>query len=130
MEPILTPALPGHAPVTRPGVIVWFQVYCVVLAVLYLLFAGFGAALLLVDPAAMDMAPTEANIVGAMLLLTGLFFLVASILPLLLKPRPWVWVYDLVVICGGMTSACFIPLCVPLLIFWIKPEVRAWFANP
>jgi hypothetical protein len=39
------------------------------------------------------------------------------------------WVYDLVVICVGMTSFCCMPVCIPLLIFWIKPEVRAYFGR-
>jgi hypothetical protein len=32
-----------------------------------------------------------------------------------------------VIICLGMTSACFLPVCIPLLIFWIKPETKLYF---
>jgi hypothetical protein len=39
------------------------------------------------------------------------------------------WVYDLVVICLGMTSACILPASVPLLIFWLKPEVKSHFGK-
>ena len=45
------------------------------------------------------------------------------------RPRPWVWTYDLVVICFGFTSACFFPFCIPLLIFWLKPPVKEWFGK-
>jgi hypothetical protein len=38
-----------------------------------------------------------------------------------------VWVYDLVLICMGMTSAGCIPACVPLPIFRIKPETKRCF---
>jgi hypothetical protein len=27
----------------------------------------------------------------------------------------------------GMTSACTLPICIPLLIFWLKPETKAFF---
>jgi hypothetical protein len=48
-------------------------------------------------------------------------------LPFVLPRRPWVWVYDMVVICIGLTSCCIMPAALPLLIYWIKPEVKAWF---
>jgi hypothetical protein len=28
-----------------------------------------------------------------------------------------------------MTSVCCIPACVPLLIYWIKPETKAYFGR-
>jgi cyanate permease len=47
--------------------------------------------------------------------------------PVLFLPRkPWVWTYNLVVICLGMSNCCF-PVCIPLLIFWIKPEAKQYF---
>jgi hypothetical protein len=48
---------------------------------------------------------------------------------LLLPPRPWTWIYHLVIICFGMTSACCIPMCVPLVIFWLKPDTKAYFGR-
>ena len=50
-------------------------------------------------------------------------FAVAPFLP----RRKWVWIYDLVVICLGMTSCCTLPVCIALLIFWIRPETRQFF---
>jgi hypothetical protein len=76
------------------------------------------------------MTPTEAKVVGALLTCVSGAFLAASAAPFLLPARPWVWIYDLVVICLGMTSACFLPATIPLLIFWIKPEVKAYFGRP
>jgi hypothetical protein len=29
-----------------------------------------------------------------------------------------------------MTSACFLPFCIPLLIFWLKPEAKHYFGRP
>ncbi|MGB7159266.1 MAG: hypothetical protein WBD40_14450 [Tepidisphaeraceae bacterium] len=46
-----------------------------------------------------------------------------------LPRRPWVWIYDLVLICLGLTSICCMPATIPLLIFWLKPEAKAWFGK-
>lgn len=127
MEPVLSPS--PSMPPARPAVLGWFKVYCVVLCLVYLFFVGFSLIFFFVDPEELEMGPAEAMIMGVFFLVMGLVFFVASLLPLLLKPRPWVWIYDLVVICIGMTSACFLPICVPLLIFWIKPEVKAHFGR-
>jgi hypothetical protein len=127
MDPVLSP-YPAMPP-ARPAVLGWFKAYCVVLCLIYLLCVGASIILFVVDPGELEMGTAEAMVMGVVLLGTGLLCFVASLLPLFLKPRPWVWVYDLVVICIGMTSACFIPLCVPLLIFWIKPEVKAHFGR-
>jgi hypothetical protein len=55
--------------------------------------------------------------------------MVACALPLFLKPKPRVWIYDLVIICLGTSSILFLPFCIPLIIFWVKPETRTWFGR-
>ncbi len=59
----------------------------------------------------------------------GLGLAVPFTMGAILKPRPWVWIFDLVLICIGMTSPCCMPASIPLLIFWIKPETRAYFGR-
>jgi F0F1-type ATP synthase assembly protein I len=54
--------------------------------------------------------------------------LVAAAFTFFLKPKPWVWTYDLVLICFGLSSY-LLPVCVPLLIFWIKPETKKHFGR-
>lgn len=51
------------------------------------------------------------------------------VLPLVLGPWPWLWTYDLVIICLGMTSTCILPASIPLLIFWLKPETKRYFGK-
>lgn len=113
----------------RPPVIKWFRVYCWVLCVMYLAVVAFSLVFFLADPAELRMSRSDAFGVGIGLLLAGLGLLVASLLPLTFRPRPWLWTYDLVLICLGMTSACFLPVCVPLLIFWLKPETKGYFGR-
>ena len=110
-----------------PGVWPWFIVYCVVMAVMYLVVAGVGSAFFVFDPGELEMEPFEAMALGVIYSGLGLsLFVIFAVAPFLPR-RKWVWIYDLVVICLGMTSCCTLPACVALLIFWIRPETRNFF---
>jgi hypothetical protein len=113
----------------QPKVVCWFKVYSTVLGLIYLAVGGLGVFFLLLDPGQLEMPATQARAMGLVFILLGLILAAVFFLPLVLSPRPWVWVYDLVLICIGMTSACFIPACIPLLIFWVKPQTKAWFGR-
>lgn len=113
----------------RPGVVMWFKVYCWVLAVMYFFVALLSIPYFLLSAQDTDMPPIIAIMMGAMFLLLGLGLLTASLLGIFLKPRPWVWVYNLVLICGGMTSACFLPASIPLLIFWIRDDTKRYYGR-
>ena len=96
---------------------------------MYLAVAASSLMFFLADPVTLEMSRLGALVMGSVLLLMGLGLLVASLLPLVLRPRPWLWTYDLVIICLGMTSACFLPACIPLLIFWLKPGMKSYFGK-
>ncbi|MHC5004784.1 MAG: hypothetical protein ACYTJ0_16860 [Planctomycetota bacterium] len=117
---------PGH-PGGRPAVWTWFVVYCVFMALLYVLVMGVGVVLLLVDPVELEMDSMEATIMGSAYAALGAVLAVPYAVAPFLPPRRWVWIGDLVLICLGMTSCCTLPACIPLLIFWIKPETKAHF---
>ena len=112
--------------VAKPAVVTWFKVYAGVLFLVYLAVIAFSFIFLLVDPEDLEMPAAEAKVMGIMFLAVGSFLSIACLIPLLARPRPWVWVYSLVIICLGMTSACFLPACIPLIIFWIKPETKRY----
>jgi len=57
----------------------------------------------------------------------GLPLAILCALPFFLPRKPWVWIYDLVIICIGLTSCCTMVASIPLLIYWLKPDVKAWF---
>jgi hypothetical protein len=114
---------------TPPRVVFWFKLYSGFLCVLYLATAAFSVFLLQGDVSSLEMSPTVARIAGAVFLALSLLLSGACLLPLVLRPRPWLWVYDLVVICIGMTSVCTLPASLPLMIFWMKPETKAWFGR-
>ena len=60
----------------------------------------------------------------------GSVFSALFVASFLLPPRPWAWIFHLVLICIGMTSGCTLPASVALLIFWLKPETRVYFGRP
>ncbi len=116
-----------------PGVVVWFKVYAGFLCFIYGICIAIGLLFLLLpnwieftDP---DFPEITAYIYGAVFLVLGLIFLIASALPFFVTPRPWIWTYDLVIICLGMTSACTLPFSIILLIFWLKPETKQYFGK-
>jgi hypothetical protein len=112
-----------------PKVLLWFKIYCGFLCLLYLATAAFSLFFFFADPSDTEMSETAARITGVLLLVVGVALFCACLLPLILTPRPWLWTFDLVVICLGMTSACFLPACIPLLIFWLKPETKRYFGK-
>lgn len=117
-----------HSP-SKPQVVTWFTAYAVFMIVLYVAVAAFSLMFFLGDPADFEMDEAGARIVGVILLVVGFAVASAFCLPLIAQPRPWVWTYDIVMICIGMTSACFWPICIPLLIFWVKPETKRYFGS-
>ena len=112
-----------------PAVVVWFKVYTGLMALLYFscFIGGLGMFYFAGDPS--GELRVELYIQGAILSVIGLPFAIACTLPFVLPRKPWVWVYDIVIIVIGMTSCCCIPACVPLLIFWLKPETKIWFGR-
>ena len=113
----------------KPKVLPWFKTYCAVLTAMYVVLLPVGFMYLLVDPESLQMQATEAKIMGTIFIAMSAPLAIATALPFFVKPVPWLWVYDLVIICLGMTSCCFMPACIPLLIFWIKPETKQYFGK-
>jgi len=120
----------GHIELTaKPPVIKWYLIYCIAMALLYIGCTVFGGLLTFADLSSFSAGRDlmEMKIQGIIMLVVGipLFFLYAAA-PFLPR-KPWNWIFSIVLICIGMTSCCCIPACVPLLIFWIKPETKEYF---
>ena len=103
------------------------------MVVLFLVVTAAGAALVWFREAiAAEDPDTDATfwlIYGLICLVCGVGLLVVHAVAPFLPLRSWVWIVHLVLICGGMTSACCLPMSVALLIFWIKPETRVYFGR-
>lgn len=111
-----------------PPVYKWFVVYCIVMALLYLTTAVMGVVVMFVEPDR-DMSAAEAKLMGTVFLILGLAFFVPYALAPFLPRQSWVWVLGLVLICIGLTSLCCLPVCIPLLISWLKPEMKTFYGR-
>lgn len=115
-------------PATAPPVYKWFVVYCIFMALLYAFTAVMGIVFLSVEPDA-DMSEAEQKIMGGVFLLLGVVFTVPYAIAPFLPRKSWVWVFGMVLICIGLSSACCLPACIPLLIFWLKPEMKEFYGR-
>src|SRR5262245_3675723 len=122
--------MPGEA----PKVVFWFRVYCAFMTLVYALvsvgsvvFIAFSSKIAENDNDEMPEAFILAY--GVFLLVLGLALAAAFAAPFFLAPKPWVWIYDLLLIGVGMTSCACWPITVPMLIYWIKPETQAHFGR-
>jgi drug/metabolite transporter (DMT)-like permease len=98
------------------------------MALLYLGFAAMGIVFMFSEPDP-EMSAAETKMMGAVFLILGLLFFVPYAIAPLLPRKSWVWVFGLVLICIGLTSACCLPVCIPLLIFWSKPEMEQFYGR-
>lgn len=112
----------------KPQVYTWFVVYCVLMALMYLAVTAMGIFFPMLSQ--MSSRPqAQDQITGIIYTVFGVIFFIPFAIAPFLKPGPGVWVYDLVLICLGMTSCCCLPITIPLLIFWIKPETKTYFGK-
>ncbi len=120
-----TPTTDSSSP---PQVILWFHVYAALMAFMYLSVSVAVVGLVAFSEELSKGADTFsiAILLGAAVFTLGLGFV--FMLPMLVPQRPWVWVYCLILICIGMTSICTLPASIPLLIFWLKPNVKQYYA--
>lgn len=122
--------LPDRQP-AKPGVVGWYHAYCAAMAFLYLFCIVIGVAGIVFrnEIADRDSPPELIALLGVMFAVLGVVLMVAFAAAPFLPPRPWVWIYHLVLIALGMTSACCLFASIPLLLFWIKPETRTYFGR-
>ena len=112
-----------------PQTILWFRIYAIFLALIYVACVAGGAFFLTLDPSEADMPLAWVNFFGWFFILISLVFAVGFGFGAFLPRKPWAWVYGMILICIGMTSALFLPICIPLLIFWLKDPVNVWFGR-
>lgn len=111
-----------------PGVIIAFRIFAILFALMYLFVMALGGVFLLFGDA-LDVKPGEAYITAAMLLVVGAPLFFGYVVALALPRKPWVWIYDLVLIALGLTSCLTLPFALPLLLYWLKPGAKAWFGR-
>lgn len=124
---------PPWLPQEKPKVVTWFTAYAVFMAAVYAVCGAVGVLSLVASEQQIrswEAEPADVRLQGGFLLVLGFIFMPAFGAAPLLPRRKWVWVYDLVLVAIGLTSMCCWPATIPILIYFVKPETRAWFENP
>jgi hypothetical protein len=116
-------------PMHAPAVWNWYRVYAGLMAVMYLVLLVGGTTVPLWAPEEVDADDPPPWAISLIVGCVSLPFAAAYVAAFFLPLKPWAWVYHLVLICVGLTSACCMAASIPLLIFWIKPEARAYFGR-
>lgn len=110
-----------------PPVWKWYRLYAGLMGAMYVVVVVVGFAMAAFLPARADDPPPW--FMGLLFGCIGGPLAVAFLAVFVVPVKPWAWIYHLVLICIGMTSACCLPACIPLLIYWIKPETKRFFGR-
>jgi hypothetical protein len=105
-----------------PQVIFWEMVYCGFMLLLYLAVAVLGIGLFVnAELWAEDREEfIELRVFGVVFLVVGLVLSALYAAGFVFRRGMFGWVFHIVLIAIGLTSACFWLTNIPLLIFWIK----------
>jgi hypothetical protein len=113
---------------TGRKVFFWFRVYCSAAAAYFALVAVYaGYPLTAYSTWDKQFQPLYPLIVAAAVVY-GAFAVVhagAAVLP----GNRYSWGFGIAVIIFGVTTCLFLPACIPLLIYWLKPETKAFLAR-
>ena len=131
-----TPGYGGPPPPSSygtPGVVTWFKVYAALMALVYLLLMGLGIFMVVAGASLEGMEELQGSaspiVIGVIYAIMGLVFAIVFAVGLFLPRKPWGWIMGIVLIALGMTSVCCLPATIPLLIFWLKPDAKAYFGR-
>lgn len=112
----------------KPPVLLWMKIYSVLLALVYFgCVALFGALIFWIEDGSSD-AMVDMITFGFVSIIC-LVFGVLHLAALVVNRQSWGYAYGMAVIVIGLTSCATWPLTIPLLVMWMKPEVKNWF-NP
>lgn len=105
-----------------PDAVKWCKLYLAVCFLVYM--TSTGVSLYLVS------RPHAGNVFsGLFLLLLSIPLCLSHAIPFFVAPRPWVWMFVLVLICLGLTIPCTLPATVPLLLSWLRPETKRYYGK-
>lgn len=111
----------------RPAVWPWYVAFCAAMALMWLILVFLGLSFILTGPPNSDMSPDEARVMGLIFVVLGAALMAPYVAAPFLPRRRWAWVLGIVLIALSMTGTCCLPAAIPLLIFWVKPETKAFF---
>lgn len=126
---------PGVDPIRQqegpPAGVYYYRIYAAVMVVLSGLGVLGGMVLfvrpLLALPSGRGSAMSE-MIVGLVYGGMSAAFFIPLLITLFGGRRPWVHTLATILIAFSMTVLCCMPIALPLLITWLKPETKRWYS--
>lgn len=116
------------ADLEKPTIVVWQHRYCAFMSAVYVFCIFLGVFLFVfAKDGGEQHSESELLITGVLTVVLGAVLAVAYGVAPFLRPARWVWIYHMVLIGFGFTSVCCVPVCIPLLVKWVKPETQAYF---
>ena len=117
-----------------PKVLTWYRVYCAAMAAIYLACAVGGAFFVMLFHEQIAGVRAAGRALAVALLrrrpdAARWVFAAVYVYAFFAPPRPWAWIYHLVLICLGLTSCCCMPASIPLLVFWLRPTTQRYFGR-
>jgi hypothetical protein len=116
---------------TAPEGVTYFRIVAVIHGLMSGFVALFGLVMMIAPLAVPSSSRGGADVatwaVGFFYTGVGAALFVPTAVALFGGRRPWVHTLGTVVIGLGMLNMCCIPLLVPVLIVWMKPETRRWY---
>jgi hypothetical protein len=114
-----------------PEAVYYFRIYAALVILNLLALFGWGLYLML-DPimrgGVSGSSATGEWVIGLVLVVVGLVPLVPHGIALFGGRRKWVYTLALVLIGINMLwVTCCLPITIPMLIYWMKPETKRWY---
>ena len=105
----------------------FFNLFCVLTALLCISLAAFCWIFPEVDPREFQNFPYRHTVIQWMAFLLMLIS-VAHLLPLFFPKKPWNWFWGNILLWVGI-SGLFLPLAAPILYFWQTPQLKEFFGK-
>ena len=115
-----------------PAVIIWYNVYCILLMLVYLsVGVGFVFIYLYADFMAdgSETTPAELRIHSVIMVVVSVICVFLYAAGLIFQRGTGGWIFGIVLIGLTLTSACCLPMGGPLMYFWVKPEAKAYLQS-
>src|ERR1044072_3215925 len=105
-----------------------YRVYCAFLLFVSVVIICTGVYVFTGLPGTLDTTPEGQTIGAVFYIISGCIATVLYSIALFSPRKPWSWVFGVVLLAIGIVTICFLPSLI-LLIFWSKPETRAYFGR-
>jgi hypothetical protein len=116
----------------QPAVVTWYRVYAVFMCLVYLLCFCGGILLAMFAGEIAENQSEEFGLMvqGIVMAVIGVPFAGMYLFGLFTSRSKFGWIWGIVLIAIGLTSCCTLPVTIPLLIYWLKDDNKAWHNLP